>query len=74
MVRLGWFLVAFGLVAAGVSAAPFVYVQATATDPTINPIGQGILMEVGGFVGLLVTVIGGCIVHKTRHGTWPIGF
>ena len=60
MVRLGWFLVAFGLVAAAVSAAPFVYVLATADDPTINPVGQGILMAVGGFVGLLVAAVGGC--------------
>jgi hypothetical protein len=30
---------------AAVSAAPLVYVQTTADDPTINPVGQGILMR-----------------------------
>ena len=74
MARLGWFLVAFGLVIAAASAAPFLYVMATSDDPTINPAEQGILMAVGGFVGLLVAAVGGSVVYKARHGRWPVGF
>jgi hypothetical protein len=74
MARLGWFLVAFGLIGAVASAAPFVYVITTNPDPTINPALQGVLMSVGGFVGLLLAALGGCIVFKARRGRWPAAF
>ena len=67
MLRLGWSLVALGLLVAAGSAVPFVYVIATTNDPTINPVGQGMLMVIGGQVGLLVAAIGGFFVYKARR-------
>jgi hypothetical protein len=74
MARLGWFLVAIGVAVAVASAVPFFYVIVTSGDPTINPALQGVLMAVGGFVGLLVAAVGGCVVFRSRRGKWPAGF
>jgi hypothetical protein len=74
MERLGWLLLAFGLMAAAASAYPFLYVMITTDDPTINPGSLGVLMACGGFAGLLVAAFGGSAVCKARTGHWPAGF
>jgi hypothetical protein len=74
MAYLGWFLVAFGLVATATSVYPFLYLMATNDDPTINPVTQGILMALAGFVGLVLAALGGSVIFKARRGQWPAGF
>jgi small neutral amino acid transporter SnatA (MarC family) len=73
-VRLGWFLIVFGLMVAAASAVPFAYDFLSSGDLTINPVGSMILMVLGVLMGLLTAAFGGSLLFKSRTGKWPLGF
>jgi uncharacterized membrane protein YbhN (UPF0104 family) len=65
MVRLGWILIAVGLMAAAWIAFQF-YLNAV-VDPTANDPFWGFLMVAGFGVGVTISVVGAAIVAKA-HG------
>ena len=65
MVRLGWILIAVGLIAAAWIAFEF-YLN-TVVDPTANDPFWGFLMVAGFGVGVAIAVVGAAIVAKA-HG------
>jgi len=71
MERFGWFLVVAGVAVAAASAAPLAYVMLTSGDPTLNPVGEGMLWAFGSTVGMVLTAFGVAAVAKARGVTTP---